>query len=398
MFLRTMPAEDIKGKPILVRVDFNVPLDDKGQVADDTRIRAHRQTIGELLEKGAKVALVSHLGRPKGKRRQDLSLEPVADYLREKMGWKVTFCPATSGTEVETALKELEPGTLLLLENVRFSPGEEANDPSFARELAAPFDLCVMDAFSAAHRAHASTEGVTRYLPAYAGRLMEREISYLGKVRDNPASPYTLILGGAKVSDKIGVIENMLGKVDSILVGGGMMFTFFKAQGYGIGQSLCEEDYVELARDLLDRAAQQNVRLHLPSDVVCTREIKETSNVTTVRPDAIPDDMMGVDIGPETSRAFSEVIAASKTVLWNGPMGVFELPPFAEGTRSVAASLAGATEQGAMTVVGGGDSAAAVAQFGYAAEVSHVSTGGGASLEFFEGRMLPGVAPLLKEE
>ncbi len=395
MKLRLFRPEDVRGKKVLVRVDFNVPMHD-GQITDSTRICAHLDTLKALRDAGARVALVSHLGRPKGKRNPEYSLAPVAKSLESITGWPVRMVGDCIGHEVGQALDTLPEGTFLMLENVRFYAEEEKNDGEFAKKLAAPFELFVMDAFSAAHRAHASTRGVADLLPSFAGELMKKEIDALSAVRDHPEHPFVLILGGAKVSDKIGVIENMLDHVDAILVGGGMAFTFLKAQGKEIGKSLCEAEKIDFAQDMLVRAQEKGLSIFLPEDAVVASELKEGVPCTVVSTDAMPADQMGLDIGPRTSERFSLVLQNARTILWNGPMGVFEIPSFAEGSKKLATALVDATARGALTVVGGGDSAAAIAQFGLEKGVRHVSTGGGASLEFFEGLPLPGVEPLLE--
>jgi len=392
MKLKTFSPADVAGKKVLVRVDFNVPLAD-GKVSDDTRIEAHLPTLRALMDAGANVSLVSHLGRPKGEKNIKYTLEPVGKELARLTGWNVRFVSDCIGPDVARAVASQAAGEILLLENVRFYPEEEKNDAVFAAKLAEPYDLFVMDAFSAAHRAHASTRAVADILPAYAGLLIVREIEMLSAARDNPQKPFVLILGGAKVSDKIPVVENMIDKVDTILIGGGMAFTFLKAAGMGIGKSLCETDKLDFAKEMLAEAKKKGVRILLPTDVVAADEFKADAAHVTIAADAIPAEKMGLDIGPDTAARFSEEIIAAKTVLWNGPMGVFEMPAFSKGTEAVAKALAEATAKGAMTVVGGGDSAAAIAQFGYVEKVSHVSTGGGASLEFFEGKSLPGIEP-----
>ncbi|NLD06391.1 MAG: phosphoglycerate kinase [Synergistaceae bacterium] len=391
MKLKTFLPGDVTGKKVLVRVDFNVPLAD-GKVADTTRICAHLQTLRALKAAGAKVALVSHLGRPKGKIEMKYSLEPVGEELAKITGWNVRFVPECIGPEVEKAASEWG-NEVLLLENARFHPEEEKNDMGFAKKLAENFDIFVMDAFSAAHRAHSSTRAVAEVLPSFAGLLLTKETDMLGIVRDDPKKPFVLILGGAKVSDKIGVVESMMKKVDTILIGGGMAFTFFKAKGLEIGNSLCETDKIDFAYKMLTEAEKLGVKLLLPLDILAADEFKADSPYSLVAPEAIPAGKMGLDIGPETVKSFTEVILSSKTVLWNGPMGVFEMPAFSKGTEAVAQALVKATEMGSFTVVGGGDSAAAIAQFGYEDQVSHVSTGGGASLEFLEGKILPGIEP-----
>ncbi len=391
MRLKTFLPGDVTGKKVLVRVDFNVPLED-GKVADPTRICAHLPTLRALKAAGAKVALISHLGRPKGTADMKYSLKPVGEELANITGWDVRFVPECVGPDVEKATSGWG-NEVLLLENVRFHPEEEKNGMDFAKKLAENFDLFVMDAFSAAHRAHSSTRAVAEVLPSFAGLLIVKETEMLGTVRDDPKKPFVLILGGAKVSDKIAVVENMLKKVDTILIGGGMAFTFFKAKGLEIGKSLCEEDKVEFASKMLDEAEKLGVKILLPLDVIAADEFIADSPWTLVAPEEITAGKMGLDIGPETAAAFADVILSSKTVLWNGPMGVFEMPAFSTGTEAVAKALVKATETGSFTVVGGGDSAAAIARFGLEDKVSHVSTGGGASLEFFEGKILPGIEP-----
>ena len=392
MRLKTFSPSDVAGKKVLVRVDFNVPLAD-GKVSDDTRIRAHLETLNALRDAGAKIALVSHLGRPKGAVNLKYTLEPVGEELAKLTGWNVRFVPDCVGEKVDEAVKNWPDGEVLLLENARFYPEEEKNDMEFAKRLVKNFDVFVMDAFSASHRAHASTRAAAELIPSFSGRLIEREIKMLSAARDEPKKPFVLILGGAKVSDKIAVVENMLKKADTILIGGGMAFTFLKAQGKEIGKSLCEEEKLDFAAKMLEEAKKLGVKIMLPTDAVAAPEFKADAPALAVSTDAIPADMMGLDIGPKTAEQFAAEIRAAKTVLWNGPMGVFEMAPFAKGTQAVAQALADATKAGALTVVGGGDSAAAIAKFGMEDKVSHVSTGGGASLEFFEGKSLPGIEP-----
>ncbi len=394
MRLKGLPETGLEGKKVLVRVDFNVPLRD-GAVSDDTRICAHLETIRRLLEKGARISLISHLGRPKGKVSPEFSLRPVAYRLAELTGWDIGFVDDCIGPLVGEAVSEARPGSILVLENVRFHPEEEKNDPDFAKALAVPFDAFVMDAFSAAHRAHASTEGIAAFLPSYAGDLLCREVEILGQVRDHPKRPFLLLLGGAKVSDKIGVIGHLLERVDTLLIGGGMAFTFLRAQGNRVGRSLVEEDRISFAEGLLAEAASRNIEVLLPEDIVAGSSPDSSGPVEIVPSKGIPESLMGLDIGPKTAEAFSAAITRASTVLWNGPMGVFENPLFAEGTRKVAQSLEEATKAGCQTVVGGGDTAAAVNSMGFADKVTHVSTGGGASLEFFEGLPLPGIQPFL---
>jgi len=387
---KTIEDVEVGGKRVLCRVDFNVPLQD-GEITDDRRIRAAIPTISYLVDRGAKVILCSHLGRPKGEAVDSLRLNPVAARLAELMDRPVTKVDDCIGDDVKTAVSKLADGDLLLLENLRFHKQEEKNDPDFAKQLASVADLYVNDAFGAAHRAHASTEGVTKYLPAVSGCLMKKELDYLGAAVSNPQRPFVAILGGAKVADKIPVIQNLLTKVDTLIIGGGMAYTFFKAKGFEIGKSLLDADGLELAKQAMSDAGSRGVKLLLPTDVVVAAEFNNDSPSRVVPVDQIPADMMGLDIGPDTRKSFAEAIASAKTVVWNGPMGVFEMPNFAHGTLAVAEAMA---SSGATTIVGGGDSAAAVEQMGYADKMSHVSTGGGASLEFLEGRELPGVAAL----
>lgn len=396
MRLKTFSPSDVAGKKVLVRVDFNVPLAD-GRVSDDTRIKAHLPTLTALRDAGAKIALVSHLGRPKGTVNLKYTLEPVGEELAKLTGWPVRFVSDCIGEKVDEAVADWKDGEVLLLENVRFHPEEEKNDMEFAKKLVKNFDVFVMDAFSAAHRAHASTRAAAELIPSFSGKLIDREITMLSAARDEPKKPFVLILGGAKVSDKIAVVENMLKKADTILIGGGMAFTFLKAQGLEIGKSLCETEKLDFAAKMLEEAKALGVKILLPVDAVVAPEFKADAPAKAVRADAIPQDEMGLDIGPETAELFAKEILAAKTVLWNGPMGVFEMPAFAKGTEAVAKALAGATANGALTVVGGGDSAAAIALFKMEDKVSHVSTGGGASLEFFEGKSLPGIEPYVVE-
>jgi phosphoglycerate kinase len=391
--VRDLAPEFIRGKRALVRVDFNVPLDEHSHVTDDTRIRAAIPTLELLLERGARVVLLSHLGRPKGKPNPKYSLEPVARRLAELMPKRsVTFVESTDTDEAEKATTTLEDGQILLLENTRFLGGEETNDQRLARGLSGLGDFYVNDAFGAAHRAHASTEGVAHYLqPAVAGLLMDREIAYLHGALETPQHPFVAVLGGSKISGKIDVIEALLPKVDAILIGGAMACTFYKAMGLETGTSLVEADRVDMARALLDKAG---MKIILPHDCVVAPSIDAASKARVVDYEEIPPDMAMLDIGPQTGQSYGRAITTAKTVLWNGPMGVFEVPPFDKGTRAIAEAMAKATAQGATTIVGGGDSAAAVEQFGLASRMSHVSTGGGASLEFLEGKTLPGLAAL----
>lgn len=389
---QTIRDIDWTGKRALVRVDFNVPLEN-GQITDDTRIRAALPTIRYLLEHGAAVVLMSHLGRPKNKVVESMRLAPtvarLAELLPEAKAVKGT--QATTGPSAEAASRDLRPGEVLVLENTRFDAREEANDESMARELARLGDVYVNDAFGSAHRAHASTEGVARFLPAVAGFLMEAELAALQGALENPARPFVTIIGGAKISDKIGVIENLLGKVDALLIGGGMANTFLLAQGYDMGDSLVERESVATAKSMLELAASRGVTLLLPTDVVIADAFSPDANRQVVPVNAIPAGWRALDIGPETVRTYAEVIAGAQTVIWNGPMGVFEMAPFAAGTRAIAQAMADCS---GMTVIGGGDSVAAVEQMGLAEKIRHISTGGGASLELLEGKELPGVAAL----
>ncbi|MDB4892381.1 MAG: Phosphoglycerate kinase [Gemmatimonadetes bacterium] len=391
--IRDLPAEKISGKRALVRVDFNVPLDEHRHVTDDTRIRAALPTLDYLLERGARVVLLSHLGRPKGKPEQKYSLEPVSRRLSQLMpSRKVLFVESTDTDDAMKATNQLKDGEVLLLENTRFLGGEETNDERLARALAELGDFYVNDAFGSAHRAHASTEGVARHLkPAVAGLLMEKELAYLHGALETPKKPFVAILGGSKISGKIDVIEALLPKVDALLVGGAMACTFYKAMGLETGKSLVEPERVEMAEELIEKAG---TILILPHDAVVAPSIEAGGKAKTVGRENIPADMAMLDIGPRTAESYSRAILSAKTVLWNGPMGVFETPPFDKGTRAIADAMAEATSKGATTIVGGGDSAAAVEQAGLASKMSHVSTGGGASLEFLEGKTLPGVAIL----
>ncbi|WP_164668156.1 phosphoglycerate kinase [Virgibacillus doumboii] len=387
---KTLHDLDVEGKKVFCRVDFNVPMKN-GEVTDDTRIKAAIPTIEYLSEHGAIVILASHLGRPKGEVVEDFRLDPVAERLSDLIGKDVVKTDAVYGKEVHEALSQISDGDILLIENVRFEPGEEKNDPQLAQNFAEMADLYVNDAFGAAHRAHASTTGVAEKLPAAAGFLMEKEIDVLGKALENPDRPFTAIIGGAKVKDKINVIDNLLDKVDNLIVGGGLAYTFVKAQGHEIGKSLLEEDKIDLAKDFMKKAEDKGVRFILPEDAVVADDFSESANTKIVDITEIPADWEALDIGPKTRETYEKVVAYSKLIIWNGPMGVFEYNAFAGGTRAVAEALAN-TE--GYTVIGGGDSAAAVEKFGFAEEMDHVSTGGGASLEFMEGKVLPGVQAL----
>ncbi|QHV43889.1 phosphoglycerate kinase [Bacillus cereus] len=382
---------DLKGKRVFCRVDFNVPMKE-GKITDETRIRAALPTIQYLVEQGAKVILASHLGRPKGQVVEEMRLTPVAARLGELLGKDVKKADEAFGPAAQEMVAAMNEGDVLVLENVRFYAGEEKNDAELAKEFAALADIFVNDAFGAAHRAHASTAGIADYLPAVSGLLMEKELDVLGKALSNPERPFTAIIGGAKVKDKIGVIRHLLDKVDNLIIGGGLAYTFVKALGHEIGLSLCEDDKIELAKEFMQLAKEKGVNFYMPVDVVITEEFSETATTKIVGIDSIPSNWEGVDIGPKTREIYADVIKNSKLVVWNGPMGVFEMTPFAEGTKAVGQALADAEDT--YSVIGGGDSAAAVEKFGMADKMSHISTGGGASLEFMEGKELPGVVCL----
>lgn len=388
---KTIRDIDLKGKRVLIRCDFNVPLDSNQNITDDTRIRAALPTLEYMVTHGAKVVVMSHLGRPKGKAAAEFSLAPVAVRLAELLGKQVEF--ADSDVVVDDSVKEkvaaLKDGDVLLLQNVRFRKEETDNEPGFAKELASLGDVFVQEAFGTAHRAHASTAGVADYLPCVSGFLIEKEVKFLGSALQNPQRPFVAIMGGAKVGDKIKVIENLLTKVDTLIIGGGMSYTFYKAMGLEIGTSILDADNIDLAKMLLEKATSLNVKLLLPVDIVCADKFSNDAKYQTYSRDQIPSDMMGLDIGEETVKLYSEEIAKAKTVVWNGPMGVFEMENFAKGTKAIAEALA---KSDATTIIGGGDSAAAVEQFGLADKMSHISTGGGASLEFLEGKILPGIS------
>jgi phosphoglycerate kinase len=390
MELRTVDQADVAGKRVLVRNDFNVPLED-GKVTDDLRVRAAVPTLRWLLDHGAKVICCSHLGRPKGKRDPKYSLEPVRPVLAEQLGAEVAFVDDVAGDQARQAAEGLGDGQVLLLQNLRYEPGEEKNDPELADRLAALAEVYVDDAFGAAHRAHASVVGVAERLPAYAGSLLAGEVKELSRLLERPERPFTAVLGGSKVSDKLAVLDNLLGRVDSLVVGGGMCFTFLAAQGHEIGDSLFEPEQVDAVRRLLETAKGEGKAVLLPTDVVVAREVSEDAEARTVPADGIEAGWKGLDIGPATATAFAAAVADARTVFWNGPMGVFELAPFAAGTKVVAEAVAAAD---GYTVVGGGDSAAALAEFGLADQVDHLSTGGGAGLELLEGKTLPGVAAI----
>ncbi|MGL4503846.1 MAG: phosphoglycerate kinase [Planktothrix sp.] len=387
-----LSASDLSGKRVLVRVDFNVPLDN-GSITDDTRIRAALPTIQDLTSKGAKVILTSHFGRPKGV-DESLRLTPVAARLSELLGKPVKKCDDCIGDEVAQAVAAMENGDVAVLENVRFYAEEEKNDPEFAKQLASIADLYVNDAFGTAHRAHASTEGVTHYLPSVAGYLIEKELKFLQGAIEEPKRPLAAIVGGSKVSSKIGVIEALLDKCDKLLLGGGMIFTFYKARGLNVGNSLVEEDKLELARALEAKAKEKGVAFLLPTDVIVADKFAPDAEAKTVSINDIPDGWMGLDIGPDSIKVFQEALGDCKTVIWNGPMGVFEFEKFAAGTKAIALTLADLTKEGSITIIGGGDSVAAVEQLHLGEQMSHISTGGGASLELLEGKVLPGIAAL----
>lgn len=388
---KTLKDVNVAGKKVFVRVDYNVPMDKSGNITNDTRIRATLPTLQYLLDNNAAVILASHLGRPKGAVVPEYSLAPVAKRLAELIGRNVAFAPDCIGAAVAGMAKNLQPGEILLLENLRYHKQEEKNDPDFSRQLSELADIAVNDAFGVSHRAHASVEGITKYLPAVAGFLMEKEIEFLGGALANPVRPFAAIIGGAKVSDKIGVIDNLLDKVDTLIIGGGMANTFLAAQGFNTGKSLVESDKIELAKELIVRAKQRGVNLLLPSDVVIADQFAADAAHKAVDADKIAGGWMALDIGPKTAATYAQALAAMKTIVWNGPMGVFEMDAFAKGTETVAKAVA---QSGAVSIVGGGDSIAALEKVGLSAKISHISTGGGASLEFLEGKVLPGIAAL----
>lgn len=393
MGIQTIKDANFSGKRVLVRVDYNVPLKN-GTVSDDTRIRASLPTLKAILDQsGSKLVLMSHLGRPKGERKPDLSLEPVASKLSELLGRPVQMATDCVGGDVEAAVNALDGGDVLLLENVRFHAGEEKNDPEFAKALASLGDVYVNDAFGSAHRAHASTEGVTKHLPSYAGLLIEKEVAFFGMILENPDHPLVAVIGGAKVSTKIAVLESLIPQCDTMIIGGGMTYTFLKALGHEIGKSLLEEDYIDTAKQLMTKAKEQNVNIVLPTDHVVASEFSEDAEPEVVDAVDIPEGKIGMDIGPKTIELVAQEIKKAKTIVWNGPMGVFEFDNFAQGTLKIAQYIANSS---GTTVVGGGDSVAAANKFGVADKMSHVSTGGGASLEFLEGKTLPGIAALEK--
>jgi phosphoglycerate kinase len=391
---RTVETLPVQGKRVLVRVDYNVPLNDEGAITDDTRIRETLPTLHHLLQKGAAIILCSHLGRPKGTVNPKYSLKPVAQRLEELLKKPVKMAPDCVGPEVKALAEALKPGEILLLENLRFHPEEEANNPAFASELASLAEAFVQDAFGAVHRAHASTAGVAAKLPSAAGLLLTKEIYFLSKALEHPERPFIAILGGAKVSDKIAVIDSLLEKVNGLVIGGAMAYTFLKAQGVEVGNSRIEADRIETAKSLIKKAQEKHIQLFLPHDHVIVQQVDGKAPSQTTSSRDIPVGWIGVDIGPQTIKFLSPLLQKSKTVLWNGPMGIFEMEPFGAGTLAVAKALAEATKHGAVTIVGGGDSVAAVKQAGLGEELSHISTGGGASLEFLEGKNLPGIAAL----
>lgn len=392
MSKKTVRDIDLKDKKVLVRCDFNVPMDENRNITDNRRIVAALPTIKYLLEQNCKIVLCSHLGRPKGEFKKEFSLEPVAKELSKLLGKEVIMAKDVIGEDAENKAKNLKNGEILLLENVRFHREETDNDPEFAKKLASFGEIFVNDAFGTAHRAHASTEGVTKYLPAVSGFLIEKELKFLGEALENPERPFVAILGGSKVSDKIGVIENLLEKVDTLIIGGGMAYTFFKAQGYNVGDSLCEEDKCELALELMEKAKEKNVKFLLPIDNKVGKEFKPDTESKTVKSTEIPDSWEGLDIGEETIKLYKEELKNAKTIVWNGPLGVFEFDQFAVGTNEIAKALG---DIDAIKIIGGGDSAAAVEKAGLADKMTHISTGGGASLEFLEGKKLPGIEALL---
>ncbi len=393
--LSSLGLEELSGKRVLVRVDFNVPLNEEGLITDDTRIRAALPSIKHLIEKNARVILAAHFGRPKGQVNETMRLTPVAKRLSQLLEKSVIKTESCIGNDAEAKVNAMKDGDVVLLENVRFIAGEEKNDPDFAKSLSGLADVYVNDAFGAAHRAHASTEGVTKFLtPSVAGYLMEKELQYLQGAIDSPNRPLAAIVGGSKVSSKIGVLESLIDKCDKVLIGGGMIFTFYKARGLSVGKSLVEDDKLELARSLEEKAQSKGVQLLLPTDVVLANDFSPNADSQLAKIDSIPDGWMGLDIGVESVKLFQEALADCKTVIWNGPMGVFEFDKFANGTNSISRTLADLSSKGCCTIIGGGDSVAAVEKAGLASKMSHISTGGGASLELLEGKILPGVSAL----
>ena len=393
--IASLTESDVSGKRVLVRADFNVPMNDKGEITDDNRIRAALPTIKDLISKNAKVILCSHMGRPKGEVKEKLRLTPVAERLSQLLEQEVVKCDDCIGDSVKQKVDALQNGQVALLENLRFYSEEEANDPEFSKKLAANADVYVNDAFGTAHRAHASTEGVTKHLsPCVGGYLIEKELDYLKNAVENPQRPFAAIIGGSKVSSKIGVIETLIEKCDKLIIGGGMIFTFFKARGMSVGNSLVEKDKLDLAKSLEAKAKEKGVEILFPTDVVIADDFSESANTQTVTVENIPNGWLGLDIGPKSVEAFKEALADCKGIIWNGPMGVFEMEAFAKGTEAIAQSLAELTDNGATTIIGGGDSVAAVEKVGVADKMSHISTGGGASLELLEGKELPGIVAL----
>ena len=394
---KTMMHIDPHGKKVFVRVDFNVPMDEHQHITNDTRIRATLPTIQHLLNAGAAVILACHVGRPTEAREPQFSTRPIVARLEECLGQTVKWAPDCVGPEAEKAAADLKPGEVLLLENLRYHKAEKKNDPEFAKQLASLADIAVDDAFGVAHRAHASNVGITKYLETVAGFLMEKEINYIGKTLENPKRPFVAIIGGAKVSDKIGVIENMIDKVDTIIIGGGMAHTFDASKGYPVGDSLVERDKIELAKELLEKAEKKGVKVVLPVDVVIADKFAADANTKIVDVDKVLDGWQALDSGPKTSEEYVNALKGAKTVIWNGPMGVFEFDAFAKGTEAVARAVAQATKEGAISIVGGGDSIAALKKTGLSEKISHISTGGGATLELLEGKVLPGIAALADE-
>ncbi len=394
---KTMLHIEPHGKKVFVRVDFNVPMDEHQHITNDTRIRATIPTIQHLLNAGAAVILACHVGRPTEAREPQFSTKPIVARLEEFLSQEVKWAPDCVGPEAEKAAADLKPGEVLLLENLRYHKAEKKNDPEFAKQLASLADIAVDDAFGVAHRAHASNVGITAYLETVAGFLMEKEINYIGKTLENPKRPFVAIIGGAKVSDKIGVIENMIDKVDTIIIGGGMAHTFDASKGYPIGDSLCERDKIDLAKQLLEKAEKKGVKVVLPVDVVIADKFAADANTKTVDVDKVPDGWQALDSGAKTSEEYVKALQGAKTVIWNGPMGVFEFDAFAKGTEAVARAVAQATKEGAISIVGGGDSIAALKKTGLSEKISHISTGGGATLELLEGKVLPGIAALADE-
>ena len=394
---KTMMHIDPHGKKVFVRVDFNVPMDENQHITNDTRIRATLPTIQHLLNAGAAVILACHVGRPTEAREPQFSTRPIVARLEECLGQPVKWASDCVGPEAEKAAADLKPGEVLLLENLRYHKAEKKNDPEFAKQLASLADIAVDDAFGVAHRAHASNVGITAYLETVAGFLMEKEINYIGKTLENPKRPFVAIIGGAKVSDKIGVIENMIDKVDTIIIGGGMAHTFAASKGYAVGGSLCERDKIDLAKELLEKAEKKGVKVVLPVDLVIADKFAADANTKIVDVDKVPDGWQALDSGPKTSEEYVNALKGAKTVIWNGPMGVFEFDAFAKGTEAVARAVAQATKEGAVSIVGGGDSIAALKKTGLSEKISHISTGGGATLELLEGKVLPGIAALADE-